>query len=54
MHGWNAVENFERALIHTHTDPRTLILRLSWMPFVDMTGLLTLEEVVLNTQKRVS
>ncbi|SFB05925.1 sulfate permease, SulP family [Collimonas sp. OK607] len=49
---FGAVENFERTLIHTHTDPRTLILRLRWVPFVDMTGLLTLEEVVLNMQKR--
>ena len=39
-------------MIHTHTDPRILILRLRWVPFVDMTGLLTLEEVVLNMQKR--
>jgi SulP family sulfate permease len=49
---FGAVENFERALIHTHTDPRILILRLRWMPFVDMTGLQTLEEVILKMQKR--
>jgi SulP family sulfate permease len=49
---FGAVENFERALVHTHTEPRILILRLRWVPFVDMTGLLTLEEVVLNMRKR--
>jgi len=48
---FGAVENFERALTYTHTEPRILILRLRWVPFVDMTGLLTLEEVVLNMRK---
>jgi SulP family sulfate permease len=47
-----AVENFERALEGTHTDPHTLIIRLKWVPFIDITGLQTLEEVMRNLQKR--
>lgn len=49
---FGAVENFERALIHTHTDPRMLILRLRRVPFVDITALQTLEEVIQKLKKR--
>ena len=49
---FGAVENFERALIHTHTDPRLLILRLRRVPFMDITGLQTLEEVIQKLAKR--
>jgi SulP family sulfate permease len=49
---FGAVENFERALIQTHTDPRILILRLGQVPFMDITGLQTLEEVIQKMQKR--
>ncbi|MES2068802.1 MAG: SulP family inorganic anion transporter [Pseudomonadota bacterium] len=49
---FGAVENFERVLVQTHTDPRILVLRLRWMPFLDITGLQTLEEVMLKLQKR--
>ncbi|MCG2583982.1 SulP family inorganic anion transporter [Massilia sp. TS11] len=49
---FGAVENFERALAQTHTDPRLLVLRLGDVPFIDMTGLLTLEEVVAKLHKR--
>lgn len=49
---FGAVENFERALAITHTDPRTLIIRLRWVPFIDITGLQTLEEVVQDLQRR--
>ena len=41
-----AVENFERALAGTHTYPNTLIIDLKWVPFIDVTGLETLEEVI--------
>jgi SulP family sulfate permease len=47
-----AVETFERALLHTHTDPRILIVRLRRVPFMDITGLQTLEEVFANLAKR--
>ncbi len=49
---FGAVENFERALKSTRTDPRVLILRLGWVPFIDVTGLQTLEEVVTDLEKR--
>lgn len=49
---FGAVENFERALASTHTDPRALIIRLRWVPFIDITGLQTLEEVVRDLQRR--
>jgi len=41
-----AVENFERALAGTNTYPETLIIGLKWVPFIDVTGLQTLEEVI--------
>jgi SulP family sulfate permease len=43
---FGAVENFERALSQTHTDPGTLIIRLQRVPFIDMTAILTLGAVV--------
>ena len=49
---FGAVETFERALEITHTDPRVLILRLRWVPFIDVTGLQTLEEVIVDLHKR--
>lgn len=49
---FGAVENFERALAGTHTDPTHLILRLRWVPFIDITGLQTLEEVIIKLHKR--
>lgn len=49
---FGAVENFERALIQTHTDPRILLIRLSRVPFMDITGLQTLEEVIGKLKKR--
>ncbi|AMG88672.1 SulP family inorganic anion transporter [Bordetella bronchiseptica] len=49
---FGAAENFERALAATHTDPRTLIIRLRWVPFIDITGLQALEEVITDLQRR--
>lgn len=49
---FGAVENFERALASTHTDPRVLIIRLRWVPFIDITGLQTLEEVISDLHRR--
>ena len=47
-----AVENFERALLATHTLPTTLILRLHRVPFMDITGIQTLEEVMAELRRR--
>jgi len=49
---FGAAENFERALASTHTDPEVVIIRLKWVPFIDITGLQTLEEVVSDLQRR--
>lgn len=49
---FGAVENFERALLATHTAPKVLLLRLRRVPFMDITGLQTLEEVILKMRSR--
>lgn len=49
---FGAVESFERALSGTNTDPKTLIIHLKWVPFIDITGLQVLEEVIQGLQKR--
>ena len=49
---FGAVDNFERALAQTGTDPQTLIIRLCRVPFVDITGLQTLEEAITDLCKR--
>ncbi|RZU44883.1 SulP family sulfate permease [Fluviicoccus keumensis] len=49
---FGAVENFERALVNTHTDPKRLVIRLKRVPFVDITGIQTLEEVLEKFVRR--
>ncbi|TJZ64364.1 SulP family inorganic anion transporter [Chitiniphilus eburneus] len=49
---FGAAENFERTLSNIHADPRVLIIRLKWVPFIDITGLQTLEEVIGSLHKR--
>jgi sulfate permease, SulP family len=49
---FGAVENFERALALSHTDPQVLVLRLRRVPFMDISGLLILEEVVGKLLRR--
>jgi SulP family sulfate permease len=49
---FGAVETFERALSQTHTDPRLLILRMGGVPFIDITGLQSLEEAIQQLHKR--
>jgi len=49
---FGAVEHFELALAYTHTDPRVIIIRLRWVPFIDITGLQALEEAIQDMQKR--
>ena len=43
---FGAVGKFESALLGTHTDPKILIVRLRDVPFMDITGLQTLSEVI--------
>lgn len=49
---FGAVEDFEQTLAQTHTDPRILVIRLRRVPFMDITGLQTLEEAILNLEAR--
>lgn len=49
---FGAAETFERVLAQTHTDPKMLIIRLRRVPFMDITGLQTLQEVVQQLHKR--
>ena len=49
---FGAAETFERVLAQTHTDPGTLIIRLKRVPFMDITGLQTLLEVIEQLRKR--
>jgi SulP family sulfate permease len=49
---FGAVENFERALEQTHTDPHILLIRMKRVPFVDITGLKSLEEAIEQMKKR--
>lgn len=49
---FGAAEKFEHALAVTHSDPHTVLIRLKWVPFIDITGLDALDEVVTALQKR--
>jgi sulfate permease, SulP family len=46
------VENFQRALIGTQEDLKTLIIYLRRVPFMDITGLQTLEEIIRDMHRR--
>ena len=47
-----AVDNLERVLMATHSDPKVLILRLRRVPFVDFTALEAISSVIAQLQKR--
>jgi len=47
-----AIESVERVLKHTSTDPEALVIRLRRVPFIDATGLQSIEEVVSDLHKR--
>ena len=49
---FGAVENFERALVQTQADPKTLIIRLRHVPFMDITGIQVLEEMMQKLRLR--
>ena len=49
---FGAVENFERALVHTHALPTALVIRLRRVPFMDITGIQTLQEVLAKLRAR--
>lgn len=49
---FGAVDQFEQALLHTHTEPDALVISLERVPFIDLTGLASLREVVGTLSKR--
>lgn len=49
---FGAVEVFEQALANTHSDPETLIIRLRWVPHIDITALHTLETIIRDLHAR--
>jgi SulP family sulfate permease len=49
---FGAIEQFEAALVHTHTVPDTLVLNLARVPFVDLSGLASLREAIETLRKR--
>jgi len=49
---FGAAENLDRALARAHPLPETLVIRLRWVPFADITGLQALEDVVRKLQAR--
>lgn len=48
---FGSVGNFVRALLQTPSDPKALIIRLRHVPFMDITGIQTLEEVITKPRK---
>ncbi|WP_253675070.1 sodium-independent anion transporter [Legionella micdadei] len=48
---FGAVENFEQALANTPAEPNMLIIKLGWVPFIDVTGLQALEEFIIKRHK---
>ena len=49
---FGAVEQFESALLHTHTDPKAVIIKLANVPFIDLTALVALGDTVEALRKR--
>ena len=47
-----AVENLQQALLSTHTRPERLVLRLRHVPFMDITGINSLAEVIGTLERR--
>jgi SulP family sulfate permease len=48
---FGAVEQFEAALLHTHTEPEAVIVSLRLVPFVDLTALVSLRETTDRLRK---
>jgi SulP family sulfate permease len=49
---FGAVEQFEAALLHTHTEPRAVVIGMSRVPFVDLSALASLEETIDRLTRR--
>lgn len=49
---FGVAQKLENALLASHTEPKVIILRLKDVPFMDMTGLETLEEILEKFRKK--
>ena len=49
---FGAVEEFESALVHTDTVPDAIVIKLAKVPFIDLTGLIALEDALEALAKR--
>ena len=49
---FGAAENFERVMVQLHEDVRLVVLRMKRVPFVDVTGMLTLREIIRQFHRR--
>jgi SulP family sulfate permease len=49
---FGAVEEFEGALVHTDTVPDAIVINLENVPFIDLTGLIALEDAMDALEKR--
>jgi SulP family sulfate permease len=49
---FGAVEEFESALVHTDTVPDAIVIKLANVPFIDLTGLIALEDALEALKKR--
>ncbi|CDZ75766.1 Dicarboxylic acid uptake system A [Legionella massiliensis] len=49
---FGAVDHFEQAFANTQLNARLLIIKLGWVPFIDITGLHSLEEIILSCHKQ--
>ncbi len=47
-----AAEAFDRVMTSIQKTPKILIIRLRWVPFMDITGLQALEEIIKNFQSK--
>lgn len=47
-----AAETFERVISSIQEQPEILIIRLKWVPFMDITGLQSIEEMIENFHKK--
>ena len=49
---FGVAEKIEHALAVTHSDPKTIVFRLKEVPFMDMTGLQTFQEIIEKYKQR--
>jgi SulP family sulfate permease len=47
-----AAEAFERVMTSIQEEPKIIIIRLKWVPFMDITAIQALEEIIIKFKKR--